>query len=408
MTFAKKCLRALVILQLATLNHADADASVAPHPELGLLEKQVLALGPTPADFEVIDQVLKQDPACAQAHFILGVALQKQGYIDLADEEFCTVAEQDPGYANGLVQRFQKCVESGAFNGAAPLSRFVECAAPRTPELTFFDGIVYREQGRNKEALALFKASVRQNSSIIGLPSAMAGILLERGRCEQALDMVAQDLNRRPDLFEANTVKGEALMKLGRPSEAVEPFAKAFTQRPDFTGSGFAYANALASVQRDAEAVEPALVDMAFEPRQQKLERTKLLLVRLISKLASKQIEAGLQSASERVKGAYQMPRMYFALSDVYDRMGKYRDAVKTRSIGLHLDTTYARGYFRQGRSLEQLGDYYYAVKFYDKAWQFDQSNPQYSESYRRVSERSNNFSNDLAAQLKTFLRSKS
>lgn len=395
----------LVFGRVASTGSASAATANGSASLLDRLQTKIIISGAQDADFAVLEKMVKADRTNARVRYVLGLALDKAGYKELAFEQYKLVERLDPSYTQELIDNFRQAMEKGQYARAAVTCMFVRAVSPREPSLMFLDGMLLRERNRPTEAMAMLQMAAAQDSSLNGLPSAIASICVQDGEYGKALHLVATDLARCPDSYEANVVKGEALMGLKRYGEASDAFAIAFRRHPDWLDSGYAYAESLIKAGKREQAAAPCLVEIACEMRPAKLERDKKMFVSLLPSLTAQQASHAIADAGAILKQSPQLSRLYFALADVYDRTGGYADACKIRLVGLHLDRRYAHGYFRMGESLERLGDFYNAQHFYAMASKLDGTKEEYKNAYQRALERTVCYQNDLAAQLRNFLQ---
>jgi Flp pilus assembly protein TadD len=93
-------------------------------------------------------------------------------------------------------------------------------------------GSILLNNGRFKEALALFEVAIRRNPENVRAQFGAGCALVRIGDLEQALARVEAVLRIAPDEIRALALSGHCLQRLGRPEEARKAFEHALTLDP--------------------------------------------------------------------------------------------------------------------------------------------------------------------------------
>ena len=218
----------------------------------------------------LIEQLVREVPAFAQAHNLYAEMLAEQGDADGASLQ---------RYLGRLAGRFREaddpwleelrawCYDPSRLalwasiddmtnhgdHGIALLERAIRIApddARGYDEL----GKVYLHVGDAAKALTLFEQGIKLPTASAGLYASLSQAFLVLNQPEKALQAATQGLALMPDAPELQTARGIALQTAGRLEEAVEAFRLVVQRAPNVCEAHFNLGNALLQLGRQDEA----------------------------------------------------------------------------------------------------------------------------------------------------------
>ncbi len=223
--------------------------------------------GRLPQAEAIYQEVLKKEPAHADALHLLGViALQSGKYEDAVNliNKAITVNSSDPnfhsncgdawramGRLNEAVDSYQKAIrlkpdfyqahnnlgnayqQSGKLTEAfSRYQRAVELNADY-PLAHFNLGNIFLEKGASDEAIACYQTALRLNPLFHEVYANLGIALQNTGRLEEATVCYRKAVEQRPDSYEAHNNLGVALKEQGKFNEAIACHEKALELKPD-------------------------------------------------------------------------------------------------------------------------------------------------------------------------------
>ena len=173
-------------------------------------------------------------PDYADAHNILGNALQDLGELDEAVASYHKALAIKPDYAEA------HCNLGAALQG---LGRVDEAVASYHKALAIKSdfaaghynlGNALRDLGRLDEAVASYHQALSLKPDYVDVLSNLGLALQELGKLEEAVASYHQVLAIKPDFAEVHSNLGNALQDLGRLDEAVASYQEALAIKPDY------------------------------------------------------------------------------------------------------------------------------------------------------------------------------
>jgi tetratricopeptide (TPR) repeat protein len=380
-------------------------AATAHSGELSTWEKKI---DDGTADQSVITslgEIVVRDPTNARAHFLLGRALDMAGFASLAEEEFRQADFLDPTRPGALLELFQSKLDNDDRVGAYKLLGYMAYRFPDDPAVLYMQGLFAFSQGQNKRAEEKLSQALKSPRAVTGVKSMIAALRINQGRYADAIELAEADLAKKPDHFYGNLMKGQAQFLSNRSREALPHLKKAFNQRPNHSGAAEIYARACQQQGLYADALEAALYEMSLTSKQSELEKVKLRVAYLL-RFTNAKVTANVSAmARRRLDTRSEAPRLYFALGDVLDRLGRRREAIAQYRQGLAEDPTMARGWYRLARDFEHTGNSVAAMASYMRALELNPEDTQIVLSSKRFRNRLVNKKRDVAWQLKQLIR---
>lgn len=226
-------------------------------------------------------------------------------------------------------------------------------------------------------------------------------------RFGDALILANEELALHPDFALGYKVKGFALMGLRKPNEAIAPLRIAYISFRNQPLLQRTYAHACTWCGLYDEALEPAL---AFLNSTSNLTSNdpgaKNILSTVLENLPKSKVQKELPELVKKMQESKPNAAFFFALGDTLDRAGEHLLAMDYYTLGLKMEPNFARGLFRLGKDYELFKrDYVTALLLYQAAYKLDPDDAEIGTYYFRLHQRYQTRSNDLAWQLKDWLR---
>ena len=122
--------------------------------------------------------------------------------------------------------------QAGRFNEAEQLFQAIIGQEPENPYALNFLGLVHKQRGQVKEAVALMRRSIANNPPIANLYTNFAGLLLTVGDLKGAEEVSQQAMEHDSQSAQAYLDRGQARWRMGRHEEAIVDFQQSIELDP--------------------------------------------------------------------------------------------------------------------------------------------------------------------------------
>ncbi|RKY11528.1 MAG: hypothetical protein DRP65_03980 [Planctomycetota bacterium] len=248
-------------------------------------------------------ELLKSRLASAKAadakkiNIALAAALYESGEIDLAEQKFAMLYEEQPDDSAAILaharilkknRRWEELAakiiawykshpkdtttllsateslatsqENGARQAAESILRAVIDIDPDCVDALSSLGVLLHMSGNSADAARFYEKVLELDPDRITALNNLAWILCaEQGQCQRSLELVKRGLAQNPDYVDLIDTRGIVYYHLGRYDKAVEDFTKCIKlyrrRAPAIVGSHFRLAKALRKLERNSEAV---------------------------------------------------------------------------------------------------------------------------------------------------------
>jgi tetratricopeptide (TPR) repeat protein len=222
------------------------------HGSLGFaLQEQ----GRLPEATEQYELALRLKPDQAQTHYNLGNALLQAGKVQDAIRHYQQALRIKPDLAD-IYNLATALEQAGGVQQAIQHYEEVLRIKPNYAEARNNLGVALHQQGKTREAAEQFEQALRINPDYAEAHNNLGNALRELGRPQEAIRHYEQALRINPDYAEAHNNLGNALRELGRPQEAIRHYEEALRIRPDDARAHWNLGNVLIQVGRQAEAIQ--------------------------------------------------------------------------------------------------------------------------------------------------------
>jgi tetratricopeptide (TPR) repeat protein len=279
---------------------------------------------------------------------------------------------------------------------------------PQNPEVLFWYGNFLAAHQQGDQAAYAYQLALNQKQDVPGLRSALAEICVDKTRYGDAVRLAAEEIKRHPEVLLARKAMGLAYFGMRQKAEAVAPLTVAFEKLPSSSEVSNALAQSLIYCGKWDQALLPALVFLHRTSLDQVVDpKAKAMAVKIIQK-CSPPVVAGIPELARTVDRRAGSATFHFNLADVLDKAGQYDLAISEYESGLHINPHFARGLFRLGCDLEVYKqDYKDALQLMALAHSLAPDDREIAFRFERLRMRLQTRNNDLAWELKDWLRGK-
>jgi len=360
-----------------------------------------------------LENILQTDPGNMEAHLLLAFGYVNLYLLDLAREQCAQIVNGAPS-AQKVVDLAQSLIK---VNNTRLGCMLLEAGAVRYPSdsalLAAYADASLKMENRTL-AKSILERALAQNPKQVGVPTALAELLLQERKYEEALQLADTDIKLRPDFnWHAWQVKGEALIGLARYPQALVCLRKAYAQAPFALGIAKTYGNLCFWSGHYKEALEPLLAAVAFSSSPINLNpedgswttdtnKPLITVMRMVPKSFVAEKMAGL---SDRLDHIIHNAFFHFSVANAMDQAGLHGQAIDQYKAGLKIYRSDPRALLALARDFEDNGQYTEAESYYQQLHKERPTIQEYSEYLSRIRNRLAERHNDLSWQLKDWLR---
>ncbi len=362
----------------------------------------------TQSDLETLSTYIKDNPSSPDGHLVLSRAYFSLGMDNMYAEEMEKAWSLAPSHVSYLLSALKA---QTVWNDSASLKSLVDKSLNVYHDNSRMLLILAKEfQAENRPVLALrfFERAHQLDPQNRNILKSYCTLLLSSREYARVLSEAKPLLSENdPNCF-AQLITGLAYNGLGRPEVARPLLEKAHLENPAQAQIAEAYADCLIALGRKKDALQPALVALAMQsPTAGRTEEMKLKLRPLLASANEKALDASLASVEALKPPPNQLAFFYFALGDLFDRLGKVNRATDCFISGLKLDDSFGRGFMRLAHDYELLGkDPDVILGLYQKAVDSAPDDKEVQSRYERMKSRMKASDRDIAGKLKAVLNS--
>jgi tetratricopeptide (TPR) repeat protein len=274
------------------------------------------------AAFESAAHALPED---AEAHYLLGQALEAHGELERAAGSVARATALRPGFAD-------------AHNDL---------------------GRMLLALGRPEAAIASCRRALEIRPRFAAALGNLANAERARGALAPAIEGYRQLLALEPELAEAHHHLGSVLIEAGEPAAGIEALRRALELRPGYAAAVTRLASALTRLGRGAEALPYYERLLEHDRRAETFNDFGTLLTGL------GRFEAAAHCYREALARAPRTARLHANLGHVVHCLGDHRAAIDHSRRALELDTRLPEGYLHLGNALLAVNEMHAAEAAY-------------------------------------------
>lgn len=352
-------------------------------------------------DFEILQKILSKDPKDGYAYFLLGRCFERNGLMDMANEQY-DISRKVQARPEDILRRLKRHIEDGDLSEAFTVLPIAREKAPDDPNIALVHAIFLQSNGVVEDAQSELSALMHRSDCPLGAATALATIYLEKGRFDEAMHLADRDIALNPHYLPAQIVKGHAALSLGKARSAIQTLKQPLLDNP--------YSRRLNLILYDAyrhegdfdNALRCALRNLAasdytsyFEQAQNNVQE----MVKLIPKGKTRQIVAEISRELDKTNLAM---KFHFFLGQVFFRLRRGNDAFEQLQTALNMDPGFQPNWYEMGRIKEVFFcDYRGAGADFKKAHELQRSDYKAIDAFMRLSSRVRNEKRDIAWKLK-------
>ncbi len=360
----------------------------------------------TASELGRLSKLVEASPQDARGHYVLGLVLQRSGYIQLAGDEYERAWSLDKSFPEPFVLLAALKLKGGQADQAPQITDEALLQITHDAKAIVRLAVLMHVNHQSEQAARLYKRAEELDPSAPELASARAFALLSSGKFAEAITEADKAVGQESTRFLGLVAKGRGLSGLGRSGQALDCYREAFRIDhfdPDFNDQ---FSRLLVNRGFAEEAVEPMFYALAqTSSNYARNLPVKVRLKELLFELPPEKVAPIIDRVSRELSDTDNGANLHFALGDVYDRMGKGEQAMRQYEKGLSLNPQFARGYLRLGKDLELYRrDFQAAHEDYKKAYMLDVDDKEIKARYDRLTYRILNNKNDVSMRLKNWL----
>jgi predicted O-linked N-acetylglucosamine transferase (SPINDLY family) len=200
-----------------------------------LLGAACQALGKLDEAAAHLRQAVRLRPDHVEAHNHLGVALAQQGKLDEAIANFEQALRLRPDFIEARNNLRKALLDSGRSKSSAvaPQAITLDVGAAVAHSNR---GAALAQQGKLDEAVACYRQALALRPDYAEAHNNLGAALRQQGKLDEAVASFRRAVELKPDYAGAHSNLGVALSEQGQPDEAVACYQRALALRPDFAG----------------------------------------------------------------------------------------------------------------------------------------------------------------------------
>lgn len=357
-----------------------------------------------PSELDKLAQYLKSNPSDARCLYLLGRNYERNGYMEMAVESYEKARQSD----RKLPEPFLILSASRLKSGLDPkaVDAIVKAALvdfADDPETLTKMGVYLHLLHLTAQADQLYKQAASKDPGNPDLLVARAFALADAGQFAESLVCADKALAREATNIGGHAARGKALVGLHRRHEAADALGKAFYGTMLDAELTVSYAELLISLNRPIEALEPYLCVLAMTTNQPRVSPyVKQKIKGLLKHVNELQAKVEIDRVATAMQHSEYESKLHFAMGDVFDKCGRYNEAMREYKAGIKIEPTFARAYLRLARDYDlHAHDLNKARMNYDMAYRLDASDPEIKAAFERFGQWTVNRHNNLSWRLK-------
>jgi tetratricopeptide (TPR) repeat protein len=186
-------------------------------------------------DVQRTARVVADVPDAAKPHFDYGSALQKEGKLDEAIEQYKLALQFDPRYAAAHMDIGGALSGQAKFDAAVPHMETALRLQPNNGDFHLMYANLLQRIGRNDDAASHFEAGIRLKSNSADAHYSYAGFLLAVGKIDEYVSELRTVLRLKPKYPQAELRLADGLFAKGNLKEAEAYYLAALRTDPELT-----------------------------------------------------------------------------------------------------------------------------------------------------------------------------
>ena len=308
-------------------------------------------------------RVLTSQPAYAEVHLQLGLALKGQGKLEEAIAAFRRAVALKPDLAEAHYNLGNALGDKGKLDEAAASFRRAIAIKPEWADAHLALGNALKDRGKLDDAIAAYRGAIAVKPDHAMAHSNLGVALNDLGKLDDAIAAYRQAILIKPDYAVAHSNLGNTLRAQGKLDEAVAAFRQAIAIRPDLAGVYSNLGNALRDQGKLDEAIATYVQAIGIKPDYAEAHSNLGNALRQKGKL-DEAINAHRRAIAIRPDLAETHSHLGVALYD----QGKFDESVAACRQAIAIKPDFAEAHSNLGNALREQGKVDEAITAYRKA----------------------------------------
>jgi predicted O-linked N-acetylglucosamine transferase (SPINDLY family) len=291
------------------------------------------------------------------------VSLHRRGAVAEAAARYAEVLRADPAHADAHYYLGLISCQSGRFAEGAELAHKALANDPEHARAHVLLGRALSALARHEEALPSFERAIALAPDLAQAYGSHGDALGELGRHAEAIDSYDRALALAPDAIEDWFNRGAALTVVGRHHDAISSFDRAIAGRPDFAQAHLGRAKALFDIGRYDNALEGFDKSLAIEPN---LAEALLGRGDILTEL--KQYQEAFAAYDAAVVLDADLAAAWVGRGNALLKLKRFNESLAAHDKALTLNSDLAAAWLGRGNAFTELGRYDNALIAYDGA----------------------------------------
>ncbi len=296
-----------------------------------------------------------------------GVSLHRRGAVAEAAARYSEVLRRDPANADAHYYLGMLACQQQLFAEGAEHARQALANDPRHARAHVLLGRALSALGRNAEALACFDRAIASAPDLAPAHSHRADVLSDMGRTAEAVESYDRALALTPDAVEDWFNRGVALAALGRHQEALASFDRAIALHPGAAQPHLHRAKALSELRRQEAALQAVDSALAVE---RDLPDAWLGRGNILHGLKRSDDALAAYDRASTLKP--DLAAAWLGRGNVLCERRQFADALSAYDRALAIEPDLAGAWLGRGNVFRELRRYDDALTAYDKALAFN------------------------------------
>ena len=363
------------------------------------------------ATIKRLEKMVLQDPSMPVSRYLLGRLFERQGFENLAIEQYEAALEANREFYPAVFSLFSLGLRLRDPEILEPNLKQCLLMSRNDGQRLLRIGMTLERYGRLKDAERIYETAYRAPQRALGVGASLAELRIVQGRFAEALEAVQYDLRRSDTDARANVVKGKILLAMGKSNQAAQSYLKAYRTSACQDDAAYLAARELLRENYCDQALAPALTALICRAaKKDVLEKAKDVLLSVMKKVDDHTAAMAVEQCAMELPNPSYVRFFRFAMGDIYDRLGRPYRAVDQYKKGVQaaVDPDFenneilSRGLFRWGLD-ERLWfrDYDRALALFEKARRLSPEDEEIKSNCEILKRRMQVYKNDVAAHMK-------
>ena len=384
-----------------------ADAGAQSKTELfSRVENELKTEQLSESTISALQSLISKDPNDADAYLYLGLALDRMGLGEQAQDCFAMAVAKGVKGPDSLIALCKQEIKAGRPEVASALLNEGLKKFPENAEMLHLMGTYFLQHNHVKQAASFLRKAYMIDPNIFGLPTHYGQCFLQSDP-KKTVQLSTLDLKRDPNYYQGLRVRGLAYKFLGQYAKAVDDLVPLFRKDPADLLVSRSLSDCYYWLGRYDGALKPSIFVVASTSLDDVEDSGNIeVLTRLIPKVPENRLIEEIDKVVEWMSHMLPKPAFHYQLGRALDTCGKHRLANQQYQAAIKLDPSYVTAYYRLGLNQElYTGEYESALRNYSIAHNFRPHDDKINIAFMRLNERLHNKSGDFSWEVKRWFQ---